>query len=576
MLEIKSFIKFVQERFNSFAPPLRRYLSGPMFGSYSFINVVGGREERDDDGKSQRNMVELAIVINIMKKLYRAWQNLKKKLSIGVISPYAAQVILDSRQTCSQMITIAAVEELDHQDDLVNENSVLFRHAKWKVLFSDNFRRSFRKLIGSRLKKQVLNLLLKLSGGWRPKNRSIDLSCENSSHILKQFKLEGFYVICTINIIKEVSYTQLLKELRSSCELARVPRYYQTASFKCKKFRTASDGIYEEESSQFRVAEVVDDNQVAKNVSSNGNSSAKINLDDTNVITSKFNDILDSFNNIPMKNYPLVITFQNFLMMLDGTLGNSYFERFLEVREGSLDNNTSSRSVVLQTFIRLREVTFDSRKSFFHFNQTAKRDIYILLEAYEKTKRKRGEFDLGDLVNDIHHWLKNRNYEDEGFVFVGDTAQTITRGVDFRFQDIRALFYKEFLSSRTTDKQDKGLDFEIKQLKQNFKTHVAVLNLAQSVIDIIYHYFIHSIDKLETEVSLISGEVLLLLESRHDENAIMTIFGGSGEDNVGFGAEQVILVRDDYAKSQVCKFVGKNALVLTILECKGLEFQVRP
>ncbi|GKC22283.1 UvrD-like helicase, ATP-binding domain, P-loop containing nucleoside triphosphate hydrolase, partial [Tanacetum coccineum] len=162
---------------------------------------------------------------------------------------------------------------------------------------------------------------------------------------------------------------------------------------------------------------------------------------------------------------------------------------------------------------------------------------------------------------------------DEGFVFAGDTAQTIARGVDFRFQDIRALFYKEFLSSRTTDKQDKGLVSEIKQLKQNFRTHAAVLNLAQSVIDIIYHYFIHSIDKLEPEVSLISGEAPLLLESRNDENAIMTIFGGSGEDNVGFGAEQVILVRDDYAKSEVCEFVGKNALVLTILECKGLEFQ---
>nr|GEZ73750.1 hypothetical protein [Tanacetum cinerariifolium] len=254
-------------------------------------------------------------------------------------------------------------------------------------------------------------------------------------------------------------------------------------------------------------------------VSSNGNSSAEINLDDTNVITSEFNDILDSFNNIPMKNYPLVITFQNFLMMLDGTLGNSYFERFLEVREAEI------RSSIL--------------------TKQQRENIYILLEAYEKTKRERGEFDLGDLVNDIDHWLKNENYE-------------------------------EFLSSKITDKQDKGLDFEIKQLKQNFKTHVIVLNLAQSVINIIYHYFIYSIDKLETEVSLISGEALLLLESRHDENAIMIIFCGSGEDNVGFGAEQVILVRDDYAKSQVCKFVGKNALVLTILEYKGLEFQVRP
>lgn len=61
------------------------------------------------------------------------------------------------------------------------------------------------------MKKQVLNLLLKLSSGWRPKIKSVDLCCENSSQILKQFKVEGFYVICTVDIIKEVNYTQVLK-----------------------------------------------------------------------------------------------------------------------------------------------------------------------------------------------------------------------------------------------------------------------------------------------------------------------------------------------------------------------------
>ncbi|GKE45281.1 hypothetical protein Tco_1472565, partial [Tanacetum coccineum] len=79
------------------------------------------------------------------------------------------------------------------------------------VLSSDEFRRSFGNLIGFRLKKQVLNLLLKLSSGWRPKNRSVDLCCEKFSKILKQFKVEGFYVICTIDIIKEVKYMQVLK-----------------------------------------------------------------------------------------------------------------------------------------------------------------------------------------------------------------------------------------------------------------------------------------------------------------------------------------------------------------------------
>ncbi|PWA68458.1 UvrD-like Helicase, ATP-binding domain-containing protein [Artemisia annua] len=766
----------------------KTYLSGPMFGSYSFINVVGGREEKDDNGRSRRNMVEVAIVLKIVQNLYRcvhiAWKDSKQTLTIGVISPYAAQVIsiqeklaykydkldgfsvkvksVDGFQgaeedisvmqeiaslfdadsdECLKMTIIAAKKELDQLDDLVNGNSVLFKHAKWKVLFSDDFRRSFGKLMGSRLKKLVLNLLLKLSSGWRPKNKSVDLCCETSSQILKQFKVEGLYVICTIDIIKEVNYIQVLKvwdilaleeipklkkRLESFYSLSRgvvshllsgkevdLPMQVtdeqmdiissrkssfitgrsgtgKTTVLTTKlfqhehKFRIASDGIYEGESSQFRGAEVVNDHQGSKmsglrqlfvtvsphlcyavkqnvshltsisnngnslaeinlddtdvittDISNNGNSLAEINLDDTDVITTEFNDIPDTLTNIPIKSYPLVITFQKFLMMLDGTLGNSFFNRFLEAREGSHGNMISSRSVALQTFMRLKEVTFDRFCSVYwpHFNSdlTKKLDcskvftkiishikgglqagecsdgrlscesysllaesrsstlikenreiVYKLFQAYEKMKTNRGDFDLGDFVNDIHHRLKSGKYGgdqmdfvyidevqdlsmrqislfkyisqnvDEGFIFAGDTAQTIARGIDFRFQEIRHLFYKEFISTRTSGKQER----------------------AQSVIDILYCYFVHSIDKLEPETSLISGEAPVLLESGKDENAIVTIFGGSGSvgEVVGFGAEQVILVRDERAKTEIFEYVGRQALVLTILECKGLEF----
>ncbi|GKC85300.1 UvrD-like helicase, ATP-binding domain, P-loop containing nucleoside triphosphate hydrolase [Tanacetum coccineum] len=286
----------------------KTYLSGPMFGFYSFINVIGGREEKDDNGRSRRNMVKVVIVLKIVQNLYRAWKDSKQTLTIGVISPYAVQVvsiqeklahkydkldgflvrvksvdgfqgaeedivilstvrsnsngsvglisspqrtnvaltrarhclwILGNERTltnsesvwkelvcdarnchclfdadaddCLKTAIIAAKKELDQLDDLVNGNSVLFKHAKWKVLFNDDFRRSFGKLTGSRLKKLVLNLLLKLSSGWRPKNKSVDLCCETSSKILKQFKVEGLYVICTIDIIKQVNYIRVLK-----------------------------------------------------------------------------------------------------------------------------------------------------------------------------------------------------------------------------------------------------------------------------------------------------------------------------------------------------------------------------
>ncbi|GJV79969.1 UvrD-like helicase, ATP-binding domain, P-loop containing nucleoside triphosphate hydrolase [Tanacetum coccineum] len=56
---------------------------------------------------------------------------------------------------------------------------------------------------------------------------------------------------------------------------------------------------------------------------------------------------------------------------------------------------------------------------------------------------------------------------------------------------------------------------------------------------------------------------------------MVTIFGSSrsGREIAGFGAKQVILVRDDRAGAEIIKYVGRQALVLTILECKGLEFE---
>lgn len=390
----------------------------------------------------------------------------------------------------------------------------------------------------------------------------------------------------------------------------------------------------------------------------NGNLSSEnssFDLEDMDDI-DHFRDIPDSFVDIPTSKYPLVVTFQKFLMMLDGTLGDSYFERFPEISHCSGENSRSSKSVSLQTFLRTKEVNFD-RFSFLywpHFNaqltknldpsrvfteiishikgglhvgefesklsreqyvlmsdnrastlcSKKREDIYSVFQDYEKMKMERGEFDLADFVMNLHLRLKNRRLEgdkmdfvyidevqdltmrqiaifkyicrnvEEGFVFSGDTAQTIARGIDFRFEDIRSLFYSEFVQGSGNEK---GLITEMFHLHQNFRTHAGVLRLAQSVVDLLYHFFRQSVDFLQPETSLIYGEAPILLEPNSDENAIITIFGNSenaGGKIVGFGAEQVILVRDDSARKEISAYVGNHALVLTIVECKGLEFQV--
>ncbi|MCL7024853.1 hypothetical protein MKW94_004240, partial [Papaver nudicaule] len=175
----------------------------------------------------------------------------------------------------------------------------------------------------------------------------------------------------------------------------------------------------------------------------------------------------------------------------------------------------------------------------------------------------------------------SQNFE-EGFVFSGDTAQTIARGIEFRFQDIRPLFYNEFISEPRSDIKGKAKEkaycsvSDYFQLNQNYRTHAGILKLSQSVIELLYHFFPLSIDSLCPENNLVYGEALVLLKSVIGENAIVTIFGNSwstGESLNGFGAEQVILVRDDSVKKEVSDQIGKQALVLTLVECKGLEFQ---
>ncbi|WCJ17640.1 P-loop containing nucleoside triphosphate hydrolases superfamily protein [Euphorbia peplus] len=861
----------------------KKYLSGPMFGPYSFINVFGGNEEKYDVGHSRPNTVEVAIISKLLKSLYKAWNSSKENISIGVISPCAAQVTaiqekLDQKfEICGFSVKVGSVDgfqggeediiiistarenrggatglmsnyqrinelaksilevkkEFDQLDDLLNGESVFFRNCRWKVLFSENFRRSFGKLASVQTKTTALNYILRLSGGWRPKKRNADVISE-SFQFLRQFKVAGLYVICSVDIVKEKRYTQVLKvwdilplddvqklirslngifdryaddfishcnekclegdsEIRitwscstdiirykslgddepgsnlnsddkSYVENSKVSdslllmKFYNLSSVVVSHLLSGGDGrelelpfeltdeemeiIFYERSTfilgrsgtgkttvltmklfkkeqlyllanerhngdcgasfnyelsktnarddKGEMVEPVEDaensvlrqlfvtvspklcfavkQQVAqlKSFVSGGKYSAcNSSVDREDVENAAgFEDIPDSFVGIPPKAYPLVITFNKFIMMLDGTIGTSYFERFPDMRQILFDKlRNFSGSIIVQTFLKTREVNFEKFCSMYwpHFNSrlTTKLDfsrvfieimsrikgglqaressdgrltredyvvlaesrtstlnkheremIYDAYEDYEKMKMENGEFDMADIVIDLHRRLRDKNYggdmmdsvyidevQDltmsqvalfkhisknvkEGFVFSGDTAQTIARGIDFRFEDIRSLFYNHFIMGCRTEgngrMKDKGLISKIFHLSQNFHTHAGVLKLAQSVIDLLYRFFPTFVDILSHETSLIFGEAPILLESGNDENAIVTIFGNHGNLGskfVGFGAEQVILVRDDNARKEIAKYVGKQALVLTIVECKGLEFQ---
>lgn len=184
-----------------------------------------------------------------------------------------------------------------------------------------------------------------------------------------------------------------------------------------------------------------------------------------------FTEIPDSFYGVPAHLYPLVITFRKFLIMLDGTLGDSYFLKFREVRELSHEKFGSSGSAFLQTLLTTKEVDFDKFSSFYwpHFNnqitkrldssrvfteiishikggmnfgetcngnltrdsyiqlsnsrvstltQENREMVYDIFQEYEKMKALNDEFDLADFVNDIHRRLKIVDYSGDQMDFV--------------------------------------------------------------------------------------------------------------------------------------------------------------
>ncbi|XP_010415124.1 PREDICTED: helicase SEN1-like isoform X2 [Camelina sativa] len=69
----------------------KKFLPEKMYGPYSFINIAYGREQFGE-GYSSKNIVEVSVVAEIVSKLYSVSRKTGRSISVGVISPYKAQV----------------------------------------------------------------------------------------------------------------------------------------------------------------------------------------------------------------------------------------------------------------------------------------------------------------------------------------------------------------------------------------------------------------------------------------------------------------------------------------------------
>ena len=175
----------------------------------------------------------------------------------------------------------------------------------------------------------------------------------------------------------------------------------------------------------------------------------------------------------------------------------------------------------------------------------------------------------------------------------GDTAQAISRGIAFRFADIRGLFYQQQAlldslaapssssfssssaasssSSRTAGRSQLQLRIGVPSLHHlatNYRSHSGILDLAASVVEVLQARFPLSIDRLERDRGLYPGPKPRLILNRDICGLALAMTGGA---TVEFGAEQVIIVRSEEAKQRLPPAL-RAALVLTVAESKGLEF----
>ncbi|CAJ0924191.1 21211_t:CDS:10 [Entrophospora sp. SA101] len=234
-------------------------------------------------------------------------------------------------------------------------------------------------------------------------------------------------------------------------------------------------------------------------------------------------------------------------------------------------------------------------------------EIYDLFQEYQRRKSRNFDYDSIDMtidilrcaktisLNSLHiHELYIDECQDNNIVdlslilklfefadsifLAGDIAQCIARGSSFRFQDLKALIHDwevdrfNVIHNRPRNKKPKQP--ELFEMKINYRSHNGILKLASSVIDLITHFFPDSIDQLSRECGEVGGPRPIVFNGVEAEQFYFHVFSmGEGTSNIEFGAEQVIIVRDDETRKRVKKKIGNAfVLILTVFESKGMEF----
>ncbi|KAI0258663.1 hypothetical protein BC834DRAFT_696808 [Gloeopeniophorella convolvens] len=341
---------------------------------------------------------------------------------------------------------------------------------------------------------------------------------------------------------------------------------------------------------------------------------------------SKREDLPDKFSKLGEADFPVFMTFDTLCTLLEADLDDSSrsdwnarprhkkwtgdqnelvtFDVFKRDYWPRISNTSAAApSVAFSEFIGNIK---GSEKSLEFPNRMLDRDAYenhrnrhmdySLFEVYQRLKRELGARDHADRTHDIlrkldDHGLKGEMvdfvYVDEvqdlllidarllislcrnqnGFLWAGDTAQTISVGSTFTFTQLGAAVwrYQRNMLQRAP-RQPQNF-----QLLVNYRSHGGIVRCANAIVDILRR-FPGAIDELRPEASVPGKELPVFFSSEQLPSSAHGFFSVLPGVLVKLGSQQCIIVRDEAARIKVKEEIGRPGTILTVFGSKGLEY----
>ncbi|KZP15184.1 P-loop containing nucleoside triphosphate hydrolase protein [Athelia psychrophila] len=233
-------------------------------------------------------------------------------------------------------------------------------------------------------------------------------------------------------------------------------------------------------------------------------------------------------------------------------------------------------------------------------------NIYTAFEYYARLKHNRGDYDSADRAHSILDAFKESGlsvkkkidyiYVDEvqdnllidakiirmlcsnpnGLFWAGDTAQTISVGSSFRFEDLKSFLFRVERSLPGNNAANRVTPPTTFQLVTNYRSHGGIVRCARSIIDIITTFWPYAIDSLAPEKGIVDGPKPTFFHGWGSESQGHKQFFADIKEpmdsDIEFGAEQCILVRNHAVRTKLRSEIGNVGTIMTLYDSKGLEF----